>query len=159
MQGVGSRGVFMFIDGIFLVEVRLPQGSGVKRECRVSGKLYELADVDSIGNDEPYQSASESKAAVVTDKGKGKAKDEKLDLPVSLDGPSGQILSATPLHTSVIANPLSPPASQAGPASMGPSPLRTPLSPNTGTFISISQSAATINTQPTLPGALEPPET
>ncbi|KAF7370540.1 Actin-related protein 8 [Mycena sanguinolenta] len=38
--GASSRGVFMKIDTIFLVE-----GSG-KRECRVTGMLYELADLD-----------------------------------------------------------------------------------------------------------------
>ncbi|KAJ6518874.1 hypothetical protein C8R45DRAFT_8229 [Mycena sanguinolenta] len=38
--GASSRGVFIKIDTIFLVE-----GSG-KRECRVTGMLYELADFD-----------------------------------------------------------------------------------------------------------------
>ncbi|KAJ7247607.1 hypothetical protein B0H12DRAFT_736890 [Mycena haematopus] len=38
--GASSRGVFMKIDTIFIVD-----GSG-KRECRVTGMLYELADLD-----------------------------------------------------------------------------------------------------------------
>ena len=59
---VGSRGTFMYIDGIFLAEVQDRSGSGVKRECRVSGKLFELADEDYIDDD-----------IVTQDKGKGKA--------------------------------------------------------------------------------------
>ncbi|KAF7356540.1 Actin-related protein 8 [Mycena venus] len=40
LYGAGSRGVFMKIDTIFIVD-----GVG-KRECRVTGMLYELADID-----------------------------------------------------------------------------------------------------------------
>ncbi|KAJ7890458.1 hypothetical protein B0H14DRAFT_2497092 [Mycena olivaceomarginata] len=40
LYGATSRGVFMKIDTIFLVD------GGGKRECRVTGMLYELADID-----------------------------------------------------------------------------------------------------------------
>ncbi|KAJ6619838.1 hypothetical protein B0H10DRAFT_1876393 [Mycena sp. CBHHK59/15] len=42
--GAASRGVFMKIDVIFVVDSA--PGTGAKRECRVSGMLYELADED-----------------------------------------------------------------------------------------------------------------
>lgn len=67
----GSRGVFMFIEGLFLVEVSLP-GGGQKRECRVSGKLYELADEDSLDQDAPFEPSNSSP---LLDEEKGKAKD------------------------------------------------------------------------------------
>lgn len=48
-QHVGSsdRGLFMKIDGLFVVEVPNKDGSGEKvKECRASGMIYELVDQD-----------------------------------------------------------------------------------------------------------------
>ncbi|KAG5654357.1 hypothetical protein H0H81_003815 [Sphagnurus paluster] len=43
--GAGSRGVFMRLDGLFVVDAVQSDGS-TKQECRASGMLYELADFD-----------------------------------------------------------------------------------------------------------------
>ncbi|KAF9466099.1 hypothetical protein BDZ94DRAFT_1158717 [Collybia nuda] len=43
--GAGSRGVFMRLDGLFIVDAVQP-GGHTKKECRASGMLYELADED-----------------------------------------------------------------------------------------------------------------
>lgn len=47
MMGASSRGVFMRLDALFMVEVDI--GHGRKRnECRAAGPLYELADNDWV---------------------------------------------------------------------------------------------------------------
>lgn len=45
MHGVLSRGVFMKVTGIFVADVPKPDGSR-KKEGRICGMLYELADLD-----------------------------------------------------------------------------------------------------------------
>ncbi|KAF7339433.1 hypothetical protein MSAN_02157500 [Mycena sanguinolenta] len=60
LYGASSRGVFMKIDTIFLVE-----GSG-KRECRVTGMLYELADLDWEDHNLPRIGDSISNGAPAT---------------------------------------------------------------------------------------------
>lgn len=45
--GSGDKGLFMKIDGLFVVEVDNKEGSGQKvKECRASGMIYELVDQD-----------------------------------------------------------------------------------------------------------------
>ncbi|KAG6868959.1 hypothetical protein C0993_007173 [Termitomyces sp. T159_Od127] len=44
--GAGSRGVFMKLDGLFVVDAVQSDGYSTKKECRASGMLYELADID-----------------------------------------------------------------------------------------------------------------
>ena len=43
-QGAETRGVFMKIDSIFVVEAK--RGETLKKEARIAGMLYELADAD-----------------------------------------------------------------------------------------------------------------
>ncbi|ETW79045.1 hypothetical protein HETIRDRAFT_478374 [Heterobasidion irregulare TC 32-1] len=43
-MGAMDRGLFMKIEGIFTVDVPKEDGPGAKKECRVCGMLYELAD-------------------------------------------------------------------------------------------------------------------
>lgn len=44
--GAGSRGVFMRLDALFVVDTFQGDGIAPKKECRASGMLYELADID-----------------------------------------------------------------------------------------------------------------
>ncbi|KAH7921303.1 hypothetical protein BV22DRAFT_1122235 [Leucogyrophana mollusca] len=44
--GAGGRGVFMKLDGLFVVDVPREDGQGTKKECQASGMLYELVDED-----------------------------------------------------------------------------------------------------------------
>lgn len=44
--GAGSRGVFMRLDGLFVVDAVRSDGFSTVKECRASGMLYELADID-----------------------------------------------------------------------------------------------------------------
>lgn len=46
VQGAPSRGVFMQLEALFVVDVPDESGAGVHAECRGSGMLYELADED-----------------------------------------------------------------------------------------------------------------
>ncbi|KAF8967616.1 hypothetical protein BDZ97DRAFT_1802387 [Flammula alnicola] len=48
--GAGMRGVFLRLDGLFTVEI--PTTTGTKKEARVCGMLYELADEDWDDPDE-----------------------------------------------------------------------------------------------------------
>ncbi|TFK63002.1 hypothetical protein BDN72DRAFT_827027 [Pluteus cervinus] len=43
--GAGTRSMFMRLDGLFIADIPQPEG-GVRKECRASGMLYELADLD-----------------------------------------------------------------------------------------------------------------
>lgn len=67
--GAGGRGVFLRLEGIFAVDVTTEDG-GLKKEARVCGMLYELADEDwqeppsTDGWDQP--SGSDSKSNVVS---------------------------------------------------------------------------------------------
>ncbi|KAJ3743590.1 hypothetical protein DFH05DRAFT_1557935 [Lentinula detonsa] len=45
--GARSRGVFMRLDALFMVEVDFGQGRK-RNECRAAGMLYELADIDWV---------------------------------------------------------------------------------------------------------------
>jgi hypothetical protein len=47
-MGAASRGVFMKMDGVFLVSLPTSDGHGVNMEFRAAGMLYELADVDWV---------------------------------------------------------------------------------------------------------------
>jgi Transcription-silencing protein Clr2 len=42
----GGRGVFMRLEGLFVVDAVNEDGSGTRKECRACGMLYELADED-----------------------------------------------------------------------------------------------------------------
>jgi len=44
--GAGGRGVFMKLEGLFVVDVPKEDGAGTKKECRASGMLYELVEED-----------------------------------------------------------------------------------------------------------------
>lgn len=44
--GAGTRGVFMRLEGLFVVDAVQEDGFTIKKECRASGMLYELADAD-----------------------------------------------------------------------------------------------------------------
>jgi len=62
LMGAGSRGVFMRLDALFMVEVDVGYGRK-KNEVRAAGPLYELADLD--WNDPSEQPVSQSQPAGV----------------------------------------------------------------------------------------------
>ncbi|KAF8892256.1 hypothetical protein BD779DRAFT_1511858 [Infundibulicybe gibba] len=76
--GAGSRGVFMRLDGLFVVDALQPDG-GTRKECRASGMLYELADEDweevnaSSGGATPAPIASSSLSGPVPVNGNAQA--------------------------------------------------------------------------------------
>jgi hypothetical protein len=55
--GAEARGLFMKMDGLFVVSLPGEDGQAPKKECRVSGMLYELADVDWV---DPLDSVGQS---------------------------------------------------------------------------------------------------
>lgn len=60
--GAGVRGVFLRLDGLITVDVPTPEG-GTKKEARVCGMLYELADLDWH---EPAESKVETNIPIQT---------------------------------------------------------------------------------------------
>jgi len=44
--GAGGRGVFMKLEGLFVVDVPKEDGLGTQKECRASGMMYELVEED-----------------------------------------------------------------------------------------------------------------
>ncbi|KAI0343026.1 hypothetical protein BDW22DRAFT_1297142, partial [Trametopsis cervina] len=72
LTGSGEKGMFMKIEGLFVVDVPKPDGEpGVIKECRASGMLYELVDEDWVDPNESVQPA----AAPTNGKGKERAQD------------------------------------------------------------------------------------
>jgi Transcription-silencing protein, cryptic loci regulator Clr2/Transcription-silencing protein Clr2 len=59
--GAGARGVFMRLTALFVVDALQPDGF-TKKECRASGMLYELADIDW---EDPEAPENDSSAPVV----------------------------------------------------------------------------------------------
>lgn len=61
--GAGARGVFMRLEALFVVDAVQPDGF-TKKECRASGMLYELADIDW---EDPEAVGDSGSMAVVND--------------------------------------------------------------------------------------------
>ncbi|KAG6821422.1 hypothetical protein H0H93_010146 [Arthromyces matolae] len=59
--GAGSRGVFMRLDGLFVVDAVQADGFTTKKECRASGMLYELAEEDWEDDSDSKSNSSGSK--------------------------------------------------------------------------------------------------
>ena len=57
--GANSRGIFMRLDGLIIVDVTQPDGK-LKKECRACGMLYELADMDWEDPDSAVQNGGPS---------------------------------------------------------------------------------------------------
>ena len=64
--GAAGRGIFMQIEGIFTVEVEDPNTSEARRECRVCGMLYELADADFVENEDDVETSPQAPAQPTT---------------------------------------------------------------------------------------------
>ncbi|KAH9940842.1 uncharacterized protein BXZ73DRAFT_98674 [Epithele typhae] len=63
----GERGLFMRLEGLFVVDIPGPEGQASTRECRASGTVFELVDEDW---EEPVPATANG-----TDKGKGKERE------------------------------------------------------------------------------------
>ncbi|KAL1944984.1 hypothetical protein VTO73DRAFT_2604 [Trametes versicolor] len=116
--GASEKGLFLRMEGLFVVDVPNAEGTGLTRECRASGMVYELADDD-------WEDAA--RAAEVN--GKGKGKEKAVDLPNGhsehpAEGPNG-----------------------APPFMMQPSPLKPPPLPNPDPSIPLAETASAILAQ------------
>ncbi|CAL1715091.1 unnamed protein product [Somion occarium] len=137
LLGARQKGLFMKLDGIFVVDAQGPDGT-ILKECRASGMLYELADDDWV---EP------SPPGITPDiKGKGKARDEgDVPSPVSAT-PAQDLVSQTTSQTV----PSFGPNGQTGPEFMqGPSPLKPPPLPNPNPSVPTSETVADVLSQTT----------
>ncbi|KIP03007.1 hypothetical protein PHLGIDRAFT_78231 [Phlebiopsis gigantea 11061_1 CR5-6] len=70
LSGSGEKGLFMKIDGLFVVDTDSKDGSGKIKECRASGMIYELVDHDWDGGDDQVALLPDT-----NNKGKGRASD------------------------------------------------------------------------------------
>ncbi|EMD38934.1 hypothetical protein CERSUDRAFT_104223 [Gelatoporia subvermispora B] len=119
-QGTGDRGLFMRLEGLFVVDVKKPDGSATK-ECRASGMLYELVDEDW------EEGADKVEAESISAVSKGKEA-EVSSQPVAAAGnnPAPESISSFGA-----ANPAPIAQDASGPSFMpGPSPLKPPPLPN-----------------------------
>ncbi|KAF8074836.1 hypothetical protein FPV67DRAFT_1575013 [Lyophyllum atratum] len=83
--GAGARGVFMRLDGLFVVDAVQSDGVTTRKECRASGMLYELADVD-------WEDPDSAPATDTSSAGNGKA-------PLSF------VPAPSPLNPHILPNP------------------------------------------------------
>lgn len=74
-SGAGEKGLFMKIDGLFVVDVDDKGGAGRVKECRASGMIYELVDQDWV-NEEVH-------AVSTNGKGKERATEESISAPAA----------------------------------------------------------------------------
>ncbi|EJF64098.1 hypothetical protein DICSQDRAFT_153218 [Dichomitus squalens LYAD-421 SS1] len=115
--GASEKGLFMVLEGLFIVDVPAADGNGTTKECRASGVLYELVEHDW----EEVVEENKAHEATETDKGNGKASEstEKSDHPHSEDP------NAPPIMTQ-------------------PSPLKPPPLPNPDPTVPIAETATNI---------------
>ncbi|KAI0923919.1 hypothetical protein AcV5_009324 [Taiwanofungus camphoratus] len=145
--GAGEKGLFMRIEGLFVVDVPKADGSGTAKECRASGTLFELADEDweegnMGGNVEKANDGS-------SDKGKGKKRAHDSDVANSTSTRVRQ-----PDLAGIDSRLNGPSISQGagGPSFMpGPSPLK-PALPNPDPSVPVSAIAEATLSQTLSPG-------
>ncbi|KDQ61745.1 hypothetical protein JAAARDRAFT_31222 [Jaapia argillacea MUCL 33604] len=120
-EGAGGRGVFMRLDGVFIVEIPREDG-GVKRETRACGVLYELVDED-WEEDQNVRS-------------KGKGKERQID-----DFDSIPISQAGTINPSLLMTQ----SKESGPAFLpGPSPLKPKPLPNPDPSVAVADTASSM---------------
>ncbi|KAI0675704.1 hypothetical protein C8Q78DRAFT_1150133 [Trametes maxima] len=120
--GASEKGVFLKLEGLFIVDVPNPDGPGLTKECRASGMLYELADDDWV--DQASASDAMSVDGASKSKGKQRADDVSNDGPTDPQGADG---------TSVFMSQ--------------PSPIKPPPLPNPDPSISVGDTAAAMFAQ------------
>ncbi|THH16972.1 hypothetical protein EW146_g3760 [Bondarzewia mesenterica] len=135
--GARNRGVFMKIDGLFIVEIPREDGQGTYNECRASGMLYELAD----------DTWKDPKEKAVQTNGKGK------EVETSVPAPDYQgAFAAAGLHPSSLSNPPTTPSRSKDPVELrvgqpfmsAPSPLKPLPLPNPDPAVPLSQTATSV---------------
>ncbi|KAH9852646.1 hypothetical protein C2E23DRAFT_824673 [Lenzites betulinus] len=75
--GASEKGLFLRLEGLFVVDVMNAEGTGMTRECRASGMVYELADDD-------WEDATNASPPAETN-GSGKGKEKATEVPDSSD--------------------------------------------------------------------------
>ncbi|KAF9266885.1 hypothetical protein L218DRAFT_978398 [Marasmius fiardii PR-910] len=101
--GAQSRGVFMRLDSLMLVDVPVYEDEGIrgrtKKECRATGMLYELADEDWVEFDERNVTATNGASTSSTSSSFGEAD------PNLLQNVDGMLPQPSPLKPSALPNP------------------------------------------------------
>ncbi|KAF7794256.1 hypothetical protein EIP86_005389 [Pleurotus ostreatoroseus] len=109
--GAGERGLFMLLEGLFVVEVSHPESGGTVKECRASGMLYELVDEDW-----KPPVAGEGARADTPAAPDAQSNGVPNDVPMSISPPGTQpATDALPTGGSISAPPIAP-ASAPAPA-------------------------------------------
>ena len=91
LTGSGEKGLFMKIDGLFVVDADSNDGSGKIKECRASGMIYELVDHDWDGGDSQIGHPPDANG-----KGKGRATDSASAPPSPKNGAKDSSQPFTP---------------------------------------------------------------
>lgn len=100
-SGAAEKGLFMRLDGLFVVEIPREDGSGATKECRACGQLYELADEEW---EDPMEVTEPQPPSQVDGKGKGKERATNTEDVVPLQGPSF-MSGPSPLRPPPLPNP------------------------------------------------------
>ncbi|KAI0369154.1 hypothetical protein BV20DRAFT_968342 [Pilatotrama ljubarskyi] len=124
--GASEKGLFLRMEGLFIVDVPDASGTGSTKECRASGMIYELADDDWEEVAEGVRTMEVSGTA----KGKGRATSIAND---DTANPRSESLSQGPNGAPTFMNQ--------------PSPLKPPPLPNPDPTVSVSETASAILSQ------------
>ncbi|KAI0630548.1 hypothetical protein C8Q77DRAFT_1133756 [Trametes polyzona] len=125
--GASEKGLFLRLEGLFVVDVPNAEGTGLTRECRASGMVYELADDD-------WDDAADSSSHTAATGGSSKGKEREVSIP------NGHAHAGSGEH---------PPQDPDGvPTFMTqPSPMKPPPLPNPDPSVPVQETAATILSQ------------
>ncbi len=84
--GAGEKSLFMRVEGLFVVDVPSPGETGMIKECRASGMLYELVEEDWEESDSVIKNTTDE------DKGKGKEPTHPVGITDAHTGPIDQVV-------------------------------------------------------------------
>ncbi|KAI5999311.1 hypothetical protein F5J12DRAFT_847501 [Pisolithus orientalis] len=102
IMGAAGRGLFMLLEGLYVVDVPKVNGSTGK-ECRATGMLYELVDEDWEGD-----TGEGSGSGKENGKGKGKATDQSSGIETPASSANGVVAGSISVEApsgSQLANP------------------------------------------------------
>ena len=168
--GASEKGLFLRLEGLFIVDVPAADGHGTTKECRASGMVYELADADweevvvdankANGNGGGANGAhgvngvnGTNGNGVVIDKGKGKARetdDGEILIILDLDPTDVDVVSVSdPMVQDASAPPAMTQTSSESPPKPPPQPNAEPTVQGAGPAPSTQEQTSTPAAAPT----------
>ena len=147
--GASEKGLFLRLEGLFIVDVPAANGNGTTKECRASGMVYELADADWEEVVEANKVNGVANGVGVVDKGRGKTRETS-------DGETLIILDYVGVDAVLGPDPMAQDANTP-PATTQPSSPKPPPLPNADSVIQGAKTASSAGVNEQTPPAAPAP--